>query len=190
MDREAVGLHGTSISSAMQIKEEGFIIPDGDSGSGSFRGTGCYFWEHYDESNFAEKLAEEWWRYCHDKGKFSKQENPNCATIFAKLKFDNSKYIDFETKQVKGAFIKFLEQVNSTLGSEKNEFDDMCQKYDLFLDMLEEESGEQFDLVRASIPVTNGRMKKTARFQLLGNPIALVAKSTCCIEPFKFSYAA
>lgn len=186
MYMEAVGLHGTCVSNAVSIEQEGFVLSD--NGDSQYRGTGHYFWESYKNSEFARKLAIEWWRHCYHRNKFREKPNPSCAVIKADLKAKIERFLDFETKEVKGKFIHFLESIEETLNEESPDGENLCQSYDLFIDMYEEVNQCKLEIIRASIPLINKKLKRTARFQLLGNPVALIVKSSECIGEMTIEY--
>ena len=126
------GTHGTTRTRAENISKEGFTAKVGE------RGTGAYFWR---ENVYAVPLAVGWYQNQLNRGEYGTDRDKRCSVVKASINVASDTLIDLEDPDIKDDFLRyFLEK-----GVEDSR--NAGKIYDMFLEMLEEESGKKLALV-------------------------------------------
>lgn len=165
------GTHGTCVSRAQKIFNEGFIISCGKKGR---IGSGIYFWR---KGIYARPLAIAWWYYrtsCNDYDRAEKQE---CAVIHVSLFLNENEYLnadDFSFNEMLAEFAirkKLLLDEEGTSGL-----------YDYVIGLVEEKLKTMFKVIEVRVTTPPRKFCKFYPLKLIGTPNCYMVREPSCIN--------
>jgi hypothetical protein len=162
---ELFGVHGTTVSCANQIEQEGFRLSQG------YRGKGAYFWR---ENTYAEDLAIGWYLTSISQKHHSKDTDKRCAIISISINVDEDEFVSLESPNIKDNI--------ATLFKKGNHKDHMnaINFYEEFFEILELELNHPIKVVEIAFPAP--RNCQIYPRQALGMPITYVVRNTDCVS--------
>jgi hypothetical protein len=170
------GTHGTSMSRAISIKDNGF-----NTKSIGLRGSGAYFWGY--TINALEKhvrdLAVAWWRFAHDtKNLYKNDEDKRCCVLFASLESSPADLFDFENQEIRDKFFNYSQEVFPRL---KGTDEEKCSAiYDMYLHDIESKLKREFKIIHVKVQQPR-KFTKHLPLDITGQPSCYVVKDLSCI---------
>ncbi|MGL0953252.1 hypothetical protein [Vibrio vulnificus] len=171
------GTHGTCVSRANLIKDNGF--------SGSThgrRGSGAYFWGYTRDvlQEYARELARAWWRYALEKPKYyQKEKDQGCCVIYVTLETNSTDVLDFENQELRDHFFEYCHKTLPRL--EGSDEEKMSTIYDMFINEIEEKLEKRFKIVHVKVQQPP-KTKKVLPLDITGQPSCYVVKDLSCIS--------
>lgn len=171
------GSHGTCVSRAEEIKRKSFRSSLG------IKGGGVYFWAYSSNESLAKALAIGWWEKCNKDKVYAKESNTGCAVLGVSLAVEEVDCLDFESLEVREAFVSFCKSIIDRLQCKKGERkeDKEAAAYDFFVKKIEEVSGKQIKVVKVKVPPPN-KINYPLSIAYLGSPLCYVVKDVDCIK--------
>ncbi|MEW8543555.1 MAG: hypothetical protein AB2693_08450 [Candidatus Thiodiazotropha sp.] len=165
------GAHGTCADYAESIKNTGFSI----SKTGGRGGKGVYFWAYIDPelAVYAKDLAVSWCMYVKSTIGYH-DSNDDCVVIFAELNVINV-FLDLEQQETKERLILFANNVYRRVKKESNRKKAVSATYDLFVEMMEKELGQEIDVVH--LRVSPPSLDSYIPIQITGSPSCYIARN-------------
>lgn len=170
------GTHGTCVSRANSIKDNGF------SGSANGkRGAGAYFWGYTNDGlrGYVRELAISWWRYALEKPRsYHKEKDQRCCVIYVTLDAKNSEILDLEKQVLRDIFFDYCNKTLPRLEGdpEKN----IPVVYDMFVGDIERKLKKKFKIVHVKVQQPRNT-KKLLPLDITGQPSCYVVKDLACI---------
>lgn len=165
---EFSGTHGTSITRAINIKENGFQLGTG------FRGKGVYFWRG---NAYAYILAKGWYRYRLASGVYDQDKQKGYSLIVASIIVDDDSFIDIDEPEI-------FDQISQLAKAKAINGNNIYKLYDEFYDLLQEEMETPIKMVIAAVPVPR---EITGYPRGLGKAICYIVRDGSCIHNLKFN---
>jgi len=162
------GTHGTTIARTEKISREGF------KGRIGRRGTGVYFWC---DSYHAKDLAESWWRYSNDRGRYIGDNNTNFALIIGFFEVNDDEYLNIETHELKN-------QIAIIIANKKipNRLEYLAATYDLFINRLEAQNNQKYQIIEMRVSPPQMKYCEYYPILILGDPYCYLVRDTDCIK--------
>ncbi|MEJ6531919.1 hypothetical protein [Pseudoalteromonas lipolytica] len=169
------GAHGTCVSRARSICNNGFNASNGR------RGHGVYFWGYLNQNleSYAKSLAMAWWRYSHKKGDYSKDSDSSCAVILSGINIPEEYLLDLEHQAIREKFIEYSTKAYAKLEGEDDE--KLCTMYDMFVQELESQLDIEFKGIHVKVQAPK-KFEKTLPQDITGQPSCYIVKDVSTIE--------
>lgn len=193
------GTHGTCDSIGRKIRASHFIAPQGNGR----RGRGIYFWGYVSPQykNVARNYAYNWWQYSKDIGKYSAEANTNYCIIFVEITVDKKNIYDFNdttnAERFQLGFVDWLEKVNwgeiaPSVNPKNPSGEDInilsTHYHDIYIKLIEEESGNQILLVKTSVQMPCNSVITKVLTKTLGFVTCYVVRDVSCISVEKTEF--
>lgn len=171
------GYHGTSASKAESIKNFGFTVSSGKYGCGA------YFWE---DSIYANYLAQGWWAYCHnDLNAYQGDADKRCTVICVHLQTKESEFLDLENREVKAGFASLCSQRGIKFRCNQRK---IAETVNLFVTRLERKLSIKIKILRTTTsPPPEQHVTRYPMFAI-GGPVCLVVFDPACISIINTSF--
>ncbi|MBF0337369.1 MAG: hypothetical protein HQL05_06010 [Nitrospirae bacterium] len=160
-----IGSHGTTVSICERILRSGF------NSGGGLAGNGVYFWV---EGPLYLKLAKEWYIHKNSMGTRN-AEMSECGVIIAKIKADESEYLNMETIEM----TNLIHNLCRKLRIDENNKAQKERLYNMAVKDVEKELGKVFKALIIRLP---SPQYSTYRNKITGNPWCCVVRVTDCIH--------
>jgi len=162
------GSHGTTVSRADNIVNEGFKLKTGR------RGTGVYFWRY---GYYCRQLAISWWKQKFEEGKYAGDSDTSCVVIISYFVLDDNEYLDIENYE-------FQEQIAYLADKKKvgNEIKKLAALYDSLIHKLEEIQNTKFKVIEMRVSPPKREYCQYYQFTAIGNPYCYLVRAVDCID--------
>jgi len=175
------GTHGTCVSRATSIRQNGFSR----SAQGR-RGSGVYFWGYtIDELElYVRNLAISWWRFAHQKrNDYREEEDPRCCVLFATLQSNSTDVFDFENQQIRDKFVEYSAKTLPRLTGSDDE--KISTIYDMYLERVESLYDKKYKIIHVKVPQPSN-FQKLLPLDITGQPSCFIVKDLSCITTDRF----
>jgi len=162
------GTHGTSVSRAEKIKNEGFRLFPGR------RGTGTYFWR---KGEYSRLLSVAWWDQCCKRGIYGNDKHQKCAVIYAEFHIRNEEYCDISTFEVKERIAKIIESKQIDKKNPKK----LAALYDYAIALFEKKNNVRLKVVESLVSVPKSKICDRYPLIALGYPHCYAVRVPDCI---------
>ncbi len=164
------GSHGTCISRAKAIQNQGFQYRSGRVGGGA------YFWC---QEKYNKLLALAWYKQQLAGKIYKNDDDPLPAIVFADLHCNDSELLDLE----KDRDLKFrIDQLADDFSIDKNNKEDLAAVHDLFIECLESEREIKCSILLVKVAMPRGLSKNDYPIVILGAPFCAVVRNLQCIR--------
>lgn len=171
---ELKGTHGTCISFAEEIIQNGFKMLPGR------RGTGAYFWSYTSTlKDYATNLAQAWWSQAKSFGQYNAVTDPSCKVLFVTIQAEDDLFLDLEEHKMKQMLSVFLnDSFKRSISLDRAHLAD--RSYDLFVNLIERKLGKKFQVIHVTVNPPKkehfANYDRMPTFDLMGMPSCYVVK--------------
>jgi len=159
------GIHGTCVSLAEKINEEGFK----KSITGR-AGPGVYFWRYFSDPTYASYLGYEWWKYSDKRGNYNKKHitNKKCCLIQAEIIINDGIVFDLSHGRYKESLRNFinsgLQRLKGQPDYDLQEENEVSALFELFVAKVEKMIGKRITAIITDVAVPKGSGKSIGKY--------------------------
>lgn len=173
---ELLGTHGTCISFADGIMQNGFKIQPGR------RGTGAYFWSYSSTlKDYATSLAKAWWSQATALGYYNAAVNQECKVLYVKIQANEDIFLDLEEHEMRRRLSVFLNDIfKRALPADRANLAEKA--YDLFVSIIERKLDKNYQVIHVTVNPPKkehfDNYDRMPQVDLMGMPSCYVVKNS------------
>lgn len=163
------GTHGTSVSRAESIRQNGFIITSGRGGKGA------YLWRN---SAYSDFLARAWHSQKYYDGDFNRDIDQECAIIHAVINVSENQFLDLEDPDIKDGLTHLAISKKIDLRNKK----ELSALYDSFVAEVEKQIMTKILTVQLRVATPKSEYVKNYPMAIAGLPLSYIVREPKIIE--------